>query len=219
MIDSRAIGGAVVKKSIVINSSQNWTAPANLAGNTAWITASGAGGGGVPWDPTGFTRGACGGNYCVKVPVIVAPSSTTLVTIGAGGTAGAVGGSTSFGSLITLAGGSPSVTAPNPVGFITSISLYSMSGVKAAVFARVDTGSSEISFVSSAPESAGGFTGLGIDTSSGTYYYSGPACGYFGNPNLSAAGTANTGAGGGANSLGGFAGGSGKMIIEWEEFL
>jgi hypothetical protein len=224
MIDSRAIGGAVVKKSIVINSSQNWTAPANLAGNTAWVTGC-AGGGSGATGGTGGT-GGYGGAYCINAPVIVAPSTTYAVVIAAGGAVnGNNGGDTTFGSLLTLKGGSAgqyftvntSTTIDNLLDYLSS-----GFGVRPTKL-----------MISGAASSAPILTGVSVaDTVNGNVcglpvvgeYKTGGACGLFGNgtdasAGSSAAAAANSGAGSGYGSSGSGSGGSGKMIIEWEEFL
>jgi hypothetical protein len=228
MIDSRAIGGAVVKKSIVINSSQNWTAPANLAGNTAWLTGCAGGGSGAQISSTGSAIGGFGGAYCIRRPVIVAPSTSYAATIPAGGAAdtsgnGNAGGDLSFGSLVTLKGGKGGASTSSGAAS-RFFDAMQASGVRPNIF--VDTSSTDKVVAFPADTVNGNVCGESSSTTDS--YATGGAAGLFGNGgNASSSTTAqsaldNTGAGGGAvRNVGGTsgAGGSGCLVIEWEEFL
>jgi hypothetical protein len=219
-------GSVVVKKSIVINSSQNWTAPVNLAGNTVWITGCAGGGSGAAG--SGGGTGGYGGAYCEKSPVIVAPSSTNLVTIGAGGAGvtnnnGNAGGNTSFGSLLTLRGGSGGqhfIISGSTT--ISNLVEYLLSGFGIRPTKGMITGAASSAPIYSGSVMADTVNGnvCGQSTLTGT----GGACGLFGSgtdasAGASAAAAVNSGAGSGYGSTGSGTGGSGKMIIEWDEFL
>lgn len=94
-----------------------FTAPDGVT--RVWITATGAGGGGGGGTSTcGYSGGA--GAAVVRVPVDVVPGTQYTLTVGLGGTAGVsttdglAGGATSFGSLLTCAGGGGGSSNSNP---------------------------------------------------------------------------------------------------------
>lgn len=221
-------GSVVIKKSVVIDSSQTWTAPANLAGNTVWLTGCAAGGSGSQRS-TGVSTGGYGGNYCVKMPVIVTPSAGYLVTIPAGGAGvttgdGNSGGDLSFGSLLTLKGGSGGIN-PNGDSQYAVASYFSRFGVKPAlIFPSSD---SLVGGQTNPAESLNGNICGATETNTVSNYISiGGAAGFFGNGGAAGSNgvsaAANSGAGGGAaRGVSGTsgAGGSGRLIIEWEEYL
>lgn len=226
-IDSRAVGGAIVKKSIVIDTSQNWTAPLNLAGNQVWITGCGGGGGGARgFSSAGFSNGGFGGAYCIKTPVQVTAGAVYAVVIGAGGgTAGAgigngsVGGDTTFGSLLTIKGGDggPNDTLNLPSAFLRV-------GVKPHL---VDS-ATVVSIGDTVNGNIAGVVSMDNTSSTPTVVCTGGGAGLFGNGGAgnhvgnAGNGPANSGAGGGSSrDTFGTAGngGSGRLIIEWEEFL
>lgn len=235
-IDSRAVGGAIVKKSIVINTSQNWTAPLNLAGNTVWITGCGGGGSGAENASISGNDayGGFGGCFVEKAPVIVTAGATYAVTIGAGGAGvtigdGQSGGDTTFGALLTIKGGSGGEDL-NTSDVNAMQRLSQKRGVRPAI---IGFGASPYLPIQIAESINGNVCGAAVVVAgSGTGRASGGAAGYFGNGANSAASSsstnapaapANSGAGGGcvygASVSTSGAGGSGRLIIEWEEFL
>ncbi len=231
-------GSVVVKKSIVINSTQNWTAPLNLAGNTVWLTMSGGGGGGG-WSANDsgnkFALGGFGGEFCEKSPIIVTAGTSYLVTIGSFGfganteSAGGSGGATSFSTLLTVSGGSGG--QQNGSLYPRVFDTQSMVGTHPLI-PIYNGGTDPLSAIISEYKISGRLHGKSILTSGvNGYVITGGGCGYFGNGGDAifegGAGTinasANTGAGGGGRVTSGSefsgTGGSGRVIIEWEEFL
>jgi hypothetical protein len=110
-----AAGGGVTQKVDVFNSTTSWTAPSNCSSVEVFLVSGGGGGGGAGVT-NGTTNGASyagggGGGVTLRRILPVTPGQTYTVTIGAGGTAGTsstnagVGGSTSFGALLTANGG------------------------------------------------------------------------------------------------------------------
>lgn len=234
-IDSRAVGGAIIKKSIVINTSQNWTAPLNLAGNTVWITGCGGGGSGAENASISGNDayGGFGGCFVEKVPVIVTAGAAYAVTIGAGGAGvnvgnGQAGGDTTFGSLLTIKGGSGGEDlSTSDVSVMQRLS--EKRGIRPAI---IDFNASPYRPIQIAESVNGNVCGASVGATGGDGEASGGAAGYFGNGANSAASSsstnapaapANSGAGGGcvygASVSTSGAGGSGRLIIEWEEFL
>lgn len=235
MIDSRAIGGAVIRKSVVINSSQTWTAPANLAGNTVWITGCAAGGSGAQ---NGYLSGSdayggFGGCFVEKYPVQVTPSTGYAVVIGAGGAGvtsgnGQSGGDTTFGSLLTIKGGD----GGESISTSSVLSMQRLSQKRGVRPAIIDFSASPYLPIQIAEIVNGNVCGDYAGATDGDGEASGGAAGYFGGGGNSAASsstinataaTANSGAGGGcgygASPSTSGAGGSGRLIIEWEEYL
>lgn len=88
--------------------SGTWTCPAGVT--TAFATGIGGGGGSnaVAGSASGvYTGGAGSGAPANRVRLAVVPGTAYTITIGAGGTYANSGGTTSFGALLSLAGGSP----------------------------------------------------------------------------------------------------------------
>lgn len=109
LVDTRLTHGMAV-----FTESGPWTCPDGIT--EAYITECGAGAGGGGASGTTSYRGAGGGGgggqAYLKHAVTVVPGQTYNIVIGAGGTGGSVspgaggdGGDTSFGSLLTAAGG------------------------------------------------------------------------------------------------------------------
>lgn len=108
-----APGGGVTQKVDVFTSTGTWTAPSNCSSVEVFLVGGGGGGGGVTsandWVSGG---GGGGGGGVVRRTIAVTPGTSYTITIGGGGaggtngaTAGAVGGDTTFGSLVTAFGG------------------------------------------------------------------------------------------------------------------
>lgn len=223
----------------------DFTVPDNLAGNLVYITACGGGGsGGARYSNalgTAIATGGSGGFYTVKHPVVVDIGITYPVTIGAGGAAvvittasadGDTGGTTSFGSLLSLAGGrlghGSTPTSSQPRGGFRA-------GAVMRDFATSDLSvNGNIRVVDS--EDSPSYMGGAYRSSTRTLATGGGA-GLFGDGGdgfatatdngLAESALPNTGAGGGgvavANSAGftaeSGAGGSGRLIVEWLEYI
>lgn len=230
-------GKVVVRKQQVFNSSANFTAPANLVGNTVFITASGGGGGGTAANPFSddyaFVTGGFGGCYCVKSPVAVTPSQVVAVTIGAGGGSNADGGATSFGALLTVAGGVKGKSysgssSPTVDGAGYMANSFGFRGIRPTIVMPIYAGfaTNPIASLMFYPsETVNGFR-AGNDFSGGGNdrgLYTGGACGYFGSGpdvgNSSNIGPANSGCGGSSGPSSGGSGQAGKLIVEWEELV
>ena len=85
-------------RTIIITSTQNWTVPEGVS--SVNVRLFGGGGGGY--------FGGGGGGYMEYATLSVTPSASYTITIGKGGTSGSsatAGGATSFGNLLTAAGG------------------------------------------------------------------------------------------------------------------
>jgi hypothetical protein len=215
----------VVKKMQKILASTPWTSPANLAGNVAYVSGCGAGGSGCIVSNMGC--GGFGGAFGIKIPYQVAPAEVITVVIGAGGLGptgsnnpGAAGGSSSFGTL-TFSGGAGGKQTNGALH-----AAFSDSGVRP----YIAIGTTEAAYFSTPSESVfGNIAGSTIVTS--TNIATGGAAGLFGNGTNAVSGSgansasaaANSGAGSGAvlraatHTVGN--GGSGAIIVEWEEFV
>lgn len=219
--------------------------PDNIAGNVVYVTGCGGGGcGGVQqWNPSigaggSVLLGGAGGFWGVKVPFAVTAAQVVAVTIGTGGAGVSInnfiaspslnnGTSSFFGSLAF--GG----------GFADS----SNGGFKPERRITTVSGSGDTTLLE--PDSSGLFSSGVTQASivSGTQFYraGGGACGLFGSGGNGALDTtgdvnvtaqsapANSGAGGGAALrytsgtapviVTSGAGGSGRVIVEWQEFV
>lgn len=229
-IDSRTLGGAIVRKSIEILASQNWTAPVNLAGNQVWLTGC-AGGGSGAFSQAGYSTGGFGGAFCLRRPVIVSAGAVHTVTIGAGGVGGASqagnnGGDTSFGSLAVLRGGSGGYSEVAPIQEDDAAQFFGRVGTKPSIVFPM-SGTAPNTYFATSPDTVNGNVAGATSAAAGNIA-TGGAAGLFGNGTSATNGTAsasapaNSGAGSGAaRGAGGTVGngGSGRLIIEWEEFL
>lgn len=89
---------------VVLTSSTTWTKPIGVQNFYVAIHAGGGGGGGDSFSQTGGAGGMGGWAYAILTTAQI--PSTVTVTIGNGGGAyGGVGGSSSFGSLMSATGG------------------------------------------------------------------------------------------------------------------
>lgn len=218
----------------------NFTVPLNIAGGVVYVTGCGGGGSGAAWitniTNTGVS-GACSGCYVSKRPVQVVAGDVVPVTIGAGGVPvvasaitstqidGVAGGNSSFGSLV-IPGGTGGTDALGG-GLATS------KPMKGGWVGGYQTGNTVFLAQNSISYQAG-------QRSSGSSIFAlGSAGGAFGNATDSVASSgssvtaanaaANTGAGGGGAvfftasapsiTVTSGAGGSGRIIVEWQEFV
>jgi hypothetical protein len=222
-----------------------FTVPNNIAGGVVYVTGSGGGGsGGVQqWSPAqgasgSVLLGGAGAFWGVRMPVKVSALQAVSVTVGSGGAAVAIndfiaspelnnGEASSFGTL-SFPGGAAS---------------SSDGGFKPERRVRTISGGGDTTLLE--PDKTGLFKSGSTQSStvSGTNFYraTGGACGLFGNggngvvsttgsANLTAGSApANSGAGGGAALrytsgttpvvVTSGAGGSGRIIVEWQEFV
>lgn len=233
-IDARQLGGTTIRKIAVITSSQNWVAPAGLVGGKVWLTGCAAGGSGAYLSVTsGFATGGFGGAYCERIPVSVTAGATYAVVIPAGGVGvasggGNAGGDLTFGSLLTLKGGRGGASQTGTAASLNQFfDFTSAVGVRPNIF--ISSTAAGLGVAAIPADTVGGnVCGSAVSSGVDNYRATGGACGLFGNGANSSTSTtapsalANSGAGGGAvvNVLGtSGAGGSGKLIIEWDEFL
>ena len=96
-----------IEKTDRITSTQSWTAPSDVS--RIEILLCGGGASGVRWDTTGQNGG--GGGSATHTYLTVTPGASYTVTIGAGGpettgqSHGSPGSTSSFGGLLSVAGG------------------------------------------------------------------------------------------------------------------
>ena len=121
-IASSSGGGKL--QSQIFTSSGSWTAPSGVTG--CWISGSGGGGGGASLISAQGGGGGGGGEECVMQPVSLSALEVVTVTIGAAGagatagasnTAGGNGGTTTFGTHVTLLGGNGGLSANTGGGY------------------------------------------------------------------------------------------------------
>lgn len=102
-------GGKVLRAQEFLSGSTNWTAPTGVT--EVWVTGCGGGGAGGnnPGGGSSSGGGGGGGESAYRRRLAVTPGNTYSVAIGNGGTTssgnGNTGGTTSFGALLSLAGG------------------------------------------------------------------------------------------------------------------
>jgi hypothetical protein len=253
-LDSVAIqaASAIPRKSVVwrmqeFAANSSFTTPDNLAGDVVYITGIGGGGSGAAsnQDPasTALATGGSGGFYCLKRPVQVTTGTSYAVTIGAGGAAvvaaysvssnGNAGGATSFGTLLSLAGGTGGRASDpltnQPRGGFNAGSVY--------------LGYSSTTLATNTPiwlndsENSEGYKG-GAFKSSTRVLATGGGAGLFNDGGdaqaislsngVAVSALDNSGAGGGGCSVTSNpatftatsgAGGSGRLIVEWQEYI
>jgi len=206
-------GGLIIKREL-FTADGTWTKSADLKGGQAWITAIGGGSSGNTsrW-PIGGTSGA----YIARFPVDISGTSSETVTIGAGGAAvpddnseaaGNAGSVSSFGAIVSLAGG----LAPATDGTYTGTFTTQNPGAGPSNSLRSPIPStSGAPIASSLRQNGDGGSGLLLDAS-GTK--AGDVTG-----GLGGVGGIGYGAGGGGgNSFrGSGAGADGAILVEWLE--
>lgn len=189
---SQFVGGRL--QSQTFNSSGTFTAPAGI--NNVWISMIGGGAPGAYNPNQNPVSGGGSGAYVIKLPVAVTAGSAYTVTIGAGGGAGSnntTGGTSSFGNLVSMIGGSP--------GQQSASNSWADGGGGGATGGAAIGNPGNYSMPTAA-YSAGGSTGRA---------YAG-GCGPWANQ-----GSANSGSGGNGSGNGLYpgSGSSGKCIVEW----
>lgn len=98
-----SVKGGLTKKEIQrFTSSGRFTVPDGVTEIDVYLVGGGGGGG---EEGSYGPSGAGGGGYCKLDTFAVTPGTSYTVTIGAGGAEGRNGGSSSFGNLLTAAGG------------------------------------------------------------------------------------------------------------------
>lgn len=175
----------VVHGSVMFLANGNFTVPDGVW--AIWLTGIGGGGGGNAIVSTGMGGGGSGGR-ALKIPFKVVPGMTFTVVIAAS-TTGA-GNSTSFGSLLTLTGGSLSTTGAGGTG--------GSGGNIGGVDGGSGTGAS-----STGGDVIGGAGGLG------------GAGGPLNTTGSNAAANSGGGGGGSGGGVSGSFGGSGHLLVEW----
>ena len=211
----------VLKGIATFTSSGTWTSPIT---GTAYITgcAGGGGGGPSPGAAANQTIGGCGGGGAgqsvVKFAISVTKGQSYAITIGAAGASGNAGGNSSFGTLLTLTGGSPGSSATAGVATSYLAGAIGGAGYPYGSFGD-DTG----------PVGAGGVSGFGASSPFGGG--GGQVRGVIaGTPLIAGLGASGYG-GGGGGAGGNYPGGStsfassaaapggggapGLLIVEW----
>ena len=121
-------GGGLIVKRELFTANGTWTKPAGLVGGQCWITAIGGGSSG---NTAGIGVGGTSGAYIARFPVDISGTSSETVTIGAGGAAvpndgsntevdGNAGSVSSFGAIVSLAGGLAPATDDTYTGTFTT---------------------------------------------------------------------------------------------------
>ena len=206
-------GASKIQKVEVINSTQSWTAPADVTQVELIIVAGGGGGG--RGGSTSWT--GCGGSgSLLQRWVTVTPGASTTVSIGAGGSAapqsgsaGVDGSNTSFGSTV-CPGGFGNYDAPQNQrggqGGGGSGGAVANTSDSTAVAIIAQKGTFGLAGGGGAYKSAGNYGVGGTDGGGGFYGYSN-----------NQPGQVNSGGGGGGSDNGGAAkaGGSGVCIIKY----
>ncbi len=216
--------------SAYFSSNGSWVAPAGVT--RVWVFAHGGGSGGSGGrNATSDTPYGGFGTFPYMRNADVTPNTSYSITIGAGGTGGAgrtsgtqnggVGGNTTFGALLTFAGGAiPSsgiATAANVLGQVSCNAVSTGYG-GGIVY------SGYVNFTSTQATTSGSYTG-GFSGGPG---YTGSVPGAGGNANNAGTGANGTnatgfGAGGGTGGGGSTAGGSGgngapgQLWVIWVE--
>ena len=91
--------GAPELRTELITTNQNWKVPSSIRNSTISVRIFGGGGG------SNYSRAGCGG-YMNNGEITVSPNQSIQITIGAGGSIGGTGGTTTFGTYLSANGGS-----------------------------------------------------------------------------------------------------------------
>lgn len=182
--------------------SGNFTVPAGVT--TVFLTGCGGGGGGAAYYSSSYGGGGGGaGASCMKRSAIVTPGATVIVTIGAQGqpgltvgAAGGSGGTTSFGALLTLAGGAGGVSG-------------GQGGVGGAISGGVGVGTS-----GQQGETCNRVSSITSGGNGGSSMFGGGGTGGSAAVTPLAAGGYGSGGGGGGGGQGSI-GSGGFLIVEW----
>jgi hypothetical protein len=239
---TQLLGSSTPTKSVVWRMREfltdgTFTVPNNLAGDCVYVTGSGGGGGGGAWITNAQNNGiggACSGCYVEKRPVTVAANSSVSVVVGAGGAAvsanaitaaaieGNAGNQSSFGALVIpggsgggeIAGNSDKARQGGWIGgymagsavYVPQNSIRYRAGQRVSALTAFAMGSAAGAFGNGAAGAAS--SGVAVTASSAD---------------------ANSGAGGGGAVfytstapsivITPGAGGSGRIIVEWQEFV
>ena len=200
--------------------SGTWTSPAGVSAALVLLVGGGSSSNGE--------HGGGGGDVKYQwVPV--SPSTGYTVTIGAGGTGGSNGGASSFGALLSAAGGlisSGTSGSGNPGGVIAFSSAGGSIGRGGggaggpggpAFMSLANSSFVNSSYVAYVGGNGGpgrmGYGGGGAGACGGSYPYNGR--GADGGGDTFTAGAANRGGGGGGSTSGNYAGGSGFCQVWW----
>lgn len=210
------VAAARFQRTVVINSTQSWTAPADVTSVEVIMCGGGGGGGGA-----GASEYSMGGGGSVDFNAFaVTPNTAYTITIGAGGAGGAItanalagtGGTSSFGALWSVTGGVGSAQNGVPPS-TTPIGIGSRLGGGGGSYA------SNMTIQNGNPGAFGlGGGGAGTDANGRmTAGTNGGGSTLGTNANGAQPGLVNTGGGGGAGRGGqpGAAGGSGVAIIRF----
>lgn len=197
---SSLLGGGMLLKQQLITESGEWVRPAKMAGNTVWVTMIG---GGEAGNPGSSGSGGWGGEYFIDMPVDIGALHSVSCTIGQGGNQHTTstrqpGGPTSFGSLLTVLGGSRATgkgTPTMPVQSPPSSGLNTPLGFGG----RYNGGTSHTG--------SGGGGGLILDDS-----------GMAGSTGGSITNAQGYGAGGAVDGIA-YAGAAGAILVKWPEFV
>jgi hypothetical protein len=120
-----ASGGAVLRRQL-FTANGTWTKPSGIIGEQVWVTMIGGGSSG---NTAGNVVGGTSGAYIARFPVDISGTSSETVTIGAGGAAvpddnteaaGNAGSVSSFGAIVSLAGGLVPATDGTYTGTFTT---------------------------------------------------------------------------------------------------
>lgn len=200
------------------NATGTFTVPTGV--NRVWVQVWGAGGGGAGGAAANGGSGGPGGGYA-ELPCAVTPGSAIAVTIGAGGTGGAVGvvgvagGSSIFGSCVTVTGGLAQVTTGAAQAGGRSVSqflaIYVVSGTAPANAGAICITANGTAFTPFFPTRGGCSSvaptadGVGVIGGAGIYGGAGGGTGAFG------LATTRVGGSGGGSGYGGV-GGAGASV-------
>jgi len=201
-------GGASIVRRQLFTANGTWTKPSGIIGEQVWITAIGGGSSG---NTAGNGLGGTSGAYIARFPVDISGTSSETVTIGAGGAAlpddgsaaaGNAGSVSSFGAIVSLAGGLVPATDGTYTGTFTTQNPGAGASIPSTLGAPI---------ASSLGQSGDGGSGLLLDAS-GTK--AGDVTGGLG----SVGGIGYGAGGGGAFELrGSGAGADGAILVEWLE--